>query len=31
MEVKQVVVPFNEKAGVYGAYGYQIIFEREID
>ena len=29
--LKQVVVPFNEKVGVYGAYGYQIIFEREID
>ena len=27
----QVVVPFNEKTGVYGAYEYQIIFEKEIN
>ena len=27
---KQIVVPFNEKTGVYGAWCYQIIFEREI-
>ena len=29
--LKQVVVPFNEKTGVYGATGYQIIFEKERD
>ena len=29
--LKQVVVPFNEKTGVYGAYCYQVIFEREIE
>lgn len=28
--LKQVVVPFNEKTGVYGAWCYQIIFEWEI-
>ena len=28
--LKQVVVPFNEKTGVYGAWCDQIIFEREI-
>lgn len=28
--LKQVVTPFNEKMGVYGAVGYEIIFEREI-
>lgn len=28
--LKQVVTPFNEKAGVYAPYCYQIIFEREI-
>lgn len=28
--LKQVVAPFNEKTGVYGATGYQIIFEREV-
>lgn len=28
--LKQVVVPFNEKSGVYGADCYQVIFEREI-
>lgn len=27
---KQIVTPFNEKIGVYGAMGYQIIFEREL-
>lgn len=27
--LKQVVVPFNEKTGAYGAYCYQIIFEKE--
>lgn len=27
--LKQVVTPFNEKMGVYGAIGYQIIFEKE--
>lgn len=27
--LKQVVVPFNEQTGVYGAWCYQIIFERE--
>lgn len=29
--LKQVVVPFNEKSGVYGADCYQIIFEKCID
>ncbi|MEG0452975.1 MAG: DUF4177 domain-containing protein [Coprobacillus sp.] len=29
--LKQVVVPFNEKSGVYGAECYQVIFEKEID
>ena len=29
--LKQVVVPLNEKAGVYGwSTGYEIIFEKEI-
>lgn len=28
--LKQVVVPFNEKSGVYGASCYQVIFEKEI-
>lgn len=28
-QLKQVVTPFNEKLGVYGAMGYQIIFEKE--
>lgn len=28
-QLKQVVTPFNEKLGVYGAMGYQIIFEEE--
>ncbi len=28
--LRQVVTPFNEKAGVYAAMGYQIIFEREL-
>lgn len=28
--LKQVVTPFSEKMGVYGAIGYEIIFEREI-
>lgn len=28
--LKQVVAPFNEKSGVYGAMGYTIIFEREV-
>lgn len=28
--LKQVVTPFHEKIGVYGAMGYQIIFEREL-
>ena len=28
--LKQIVVPFNEKMGVYGASGYEIIFEKEI-
>lgn len=28
--LKQVVTPFNEKAGVYAPYCYQIIFEREV-
>lgn len=27
--LKQVVVPANEKTGVYGTYCYQIIFEKE--
>lgn len=27
--LKQVVVPFNEKSGVYGANCYQVIFEKE--
>ncbi|WP_156563231.1 DUF4177 domain-containing protein [Clostridium paraputrificum] len=29
--LKQVVVPFNEKTGVYGTYCYQVIFEREVN
>lgn len=29
--LKQVVVPFNEKSGVYGADCYQVIFEKEVD
>lgn len=29
--LKQVVVPFNEKSGVYGANCYQVIFEKEVD
>lgn len=29
-QLKQVVVPFNEKTGVYGTSCYEIIFEREI-
>lgn len=29
--LKQVVTPFSEKMGVYGAIGYQIIFEKEIE
>lgn len=28
--LKQVVVPANEKTGVYGAYCYEIIFEKEV-
>lgn len=28
--LKQIVMPFNEKMGVYAASGYQIIFEKEI-
>lgn len=28
--LKQIVTPFNEKIGVYGAFGYQIIFEKEV-
>lgn len=32
--LKQIIIPynekFNEKLGVYGAAGYQIIFEKEI-
>lgn len=26
----QIVTPFNEKMGIYGAAGYQMIFEREL-
>ena len=26
----QIVAPFNEKRGIYSAYCYQIIFEREV-
>ena len=29
--LKQVVIPFNEKTGVYGANCYQVIFEKEVD
>lgn len=28
--LKQIVVPFNERTGVYGAGCYEIIFEKEI-
>lgn len=28
--LKQVVVPANEKTGVYGAFCYEVIFEKEI-
>lgn len=28
---KQIVTPFNEKMGVYGAAGYQIIFEKALE
>lgn len=28
--LKQVVVPFNEKTGVYQATCYQVIFEKEV-
>ena len=28
---KQIVTPYNEKMGIYGALGYQIIFEKELD
>lgn len=28
--LKQVIIPYNEKMGVYGAAGYQIIFEKEL-
>lgn len=28
--LKQVVVPFSEKTGVYGTSCYEIIFEREV-
>ena len=28
--LKQVIAPFNEKAGAYESYGYQIILEREV-
>ncbi|MCB6366203.1 DUF4177 domain-containing protein [Intestinibacillus massiliensis] len=27
--LKQVVTPFHEKMGLYGALGYQVIFEKE--
>ena len=29
-QLKQIISPFNEKAGVYAPYSYQIIFEREV-
>ena len=29
--LQQVVVPFNEKSGVYGANCYQVIFEKEVE
>lgn len=29
-KLKQIVTPFNEKAGAYTPYCYQIIFEREV-
>lgn len=29
-KLTQVVTPFNEKMGIYGAAGYQLIFEREL-
>lgn len=28
--LKQIMTPYNEKMGVYGASGYQIIFEKEL-
>lgn len=28
--LKQIVTPFNEKMGIYGVLGYQIILEREV-
>lgn len=28
--LKQVVIPANEKTGVYGAFCYEIIFEKKI-
>lgn len=28
--LKQVIMPFDEKTGVFMAYSYQIIFEREL-
>lgn len=29
-QLKQVVTPFNEQAGIFAAYCYQIIFEKEV-
>jgi len=29
--LKQVVIPANEKTGVYGAFCYEIIFEKKIE
>ena len=29
-QLKQVIAPFNEQAGSYEVFGYQIIFEREV-
>lgn len=29
--LSQVVVPFNEKSGVYGANCYEVIFEKETE
>lgn len=29
--LKQIVTPFNEKMGVYGTMGYQIIFEKVVE
>lgn len=29
-KLQQIISPFNEKAGVYAPYSYQIIFEREV-